>query len=90
MTRDNWRFAAAGERAIQCALSDQPKCLSDCVVRGGAGGGGSKRRASEFLFHRHMAGDSVAHNARDSSGRKTRFVFMIKVKVKRILGPHAA
>src|SRR5437762_8557302 len=37
-----------------------------------------------------MASDGVAHDARDSGGRKTRLIFMIKVKVKVIFGSHAA
>ena len=90
MTENNWRFAAAGKRAIQCALSDQPKGLPDRVVRGGTGGRGGKGCTSEFLFHCYMASDGVAHDARDSGGRKTRLIFMIKVKVKGIFGSHAA
>jgi len=68
VTKNDWRFAAAGKRAIERALPDQPKCLSDCVIRGGAGGGGGEGRASEFLFHRHVTGDGVAHDARDGGG----------------------
>src|SRR5205823_12744127 len=90
MTKNNWRFAAAGKRAIQCALSDQPKGLPDRVVRGGTGGRGGKGCTSEFLFHCYMASDGVAHDARDSGGRKTRLIFMIRVKVKAISGSNAA
>src|SRR5438477_10948168 len=90
MTKNNWRFAAAGKRAIQCALSDQPKGLPDRVVRGGTGGRGGKGCTSEFLFHCYMASDGVAHDARYSGWRKTRLIFMIKVKVKGIFASHAA
>ena len=71
-------------------MSDQPKCLPDRVVRGGAGRGGSEGCAGEFLFHRDMAGDRVAHDARHSSGRTTRLFFVIKPKVMRVFGADTA